>query len=62
MKDGDFLFLLLRVSRYYAIIRQVHLDGCYFAYKQSAWLKPGRLAPAPRALGYVLVCFLARKP
>ena len=44
LKDGDFLFLLLWVSRYYAIIRRVQLDGYYFAYKQNACLKPGMLA------------------
>ena len=31
------------VSRYYAIIRQMQYGGYYFAYKQSAWLKPGTL-------------------
>ena len=46
-------------SYYCAIIRQVELDGYYFAYKQSAWLKPGTLALiiscVLRALSYLLV-------
>ena len=42
------------------VIRQVQLDGYYFAYKQSAWLNPGTLAliiscvPLARSV-YVLV-------
>ena len=59
MKDSDFSFLLLRVSRYHPIIRQIQYDGYYFAYKQSIRLKPGTLALiikmyTPRALGCLL--------
>ena len=61
IKDGEFLFLLLRVSHYYAIIRQVQLDDYYFTYKQNAWSKPGRFAPiigcAPRTCLVIRVIF-----
>ena len=35
IKDSDFLFLLLRVSRSYAVIRQIQYHGYYFTYKRS---------------------------
>ena len=59
IKDNDFLFLLLRVSCYYVIIRQVQYDDYYFACKQSTWLKPGTLALIIRCAPRVhLVAFL----